>query len=300
MPKSFRHPLPNDQGFARTAVAGCLTRDGMAGHVVLSGLDQPEQGRAGSPGGGPVLEKNENSPTCITIPVTRPPVPAALIAKDVQPPSFADCPGQAVELPATAGDTIAGLLARTQAVTARAHERFLELSARNTRAMAEQLAAIAGVAPQDLHPSTRLEPVDLHRDKEASPGPELFMDRAQCLEFAVGKAGNVLGEDFDIIDTYPVRVRLPDEPLMLVDRIVSVHGEKLSLTSGKVVTQHDVHENAWYLDGGRAPVSISIEAGQADLFLCSWLGIDHVVKGKTQIPAARCQGDISPQPARAR
>ena len=39
-------------------------------------------------------------------------------------------------------------------------------------------------------------------------------------------------------------------------------------------------ENAWYLDGGRAPVSISIEAGQADLFLCAYLGIDHRVKGK--------------------
>jgi 3-hydroxymyristoyl/3-hydroxydecanoyl-(acyl carrier protein) dehydratase len=106
------------------------------------------------------------------------------------------------------------------------------------------------------------------------------MDRDQCLEFAVGKAGNVLGPDFDIIDTYPVRVRLPDEPLMLVDRIISVQGEKLSLTSGKVITQHDVHEKAWYLDGGKAPVSICIEAGQADLFLCSWLGIDHVVQGK--------------------
>ena len=66
---------------------------------------------------------------------------------------------------------------------------------------------------------------------------------------------------------------------MLVDRIVEIQGEKLSLTKGKIVTQHDVLENAWYLDGGRAPVSISIEAGQADLFLCAWLGIDHMVKG---------------------
>jgi len=37
---------------------------------------------------------------------------------------------------------------------------------------------------------------------------------------------------------------------------------------------------AWYLDGGRAPVCISVEAGQADLFLCAYLGIDHAVKGK--------------------
>ncbi|MBU0970586.1 MAG: beta-ketoacyl synthase, partial [Proteobacteria bacterium] len=48
----------------------------------------------------------------------------------------------------------------------------------------------------------------------------------------------------------------------------------------KIITQHDVKKDAWYLDGGKAPVSISIEAGQADLFLCAYLGIDHAVKGK--------------------
>ena len=114
--------------------------------------------------------------------------------------------------------------------------------------------------------------------KKEPPAP--FLDRKDCLEYAVGKAGKVLGESFDIIDTYPVRVRLPAEPLMLVDRIMEIRGEMLSLTSGSIVTQHDVKEGAWYLDGGKAPVSISIEAGQADLFLCAWLGIDHVVKGK--------------------
>ena len=115
--------------------------------------------------------------------------------------------------------------------------------------------------------------------KPAAPVKPPFLDRDQCLEYAIGKAGHVLGKEFEIIDTYPVRVRLPDEPLMLVDRIMDIQGEKLSLTSGKIITQHDVKENAWYLDGGKAPVSISIEAGQADLFLCAWLGIDHVIKG---------------------
>jgi len=67
---------------------------------------------------------------------------------------------------------------------------------------------------------------------------------------------------------------------MLVDRIISVEGEKRSLGSGRVVTEHDVLPQAWYLDGGHAPVCISVEAGQADLFLCSYLGIDHAVKGE--------------------
>jgi hypothetical protein len=67
---------------------------------------------------------------------------------------------------------------------------------------------------------------------------------------------------------------------MLVDRIVSVEGEKRSLGSGRVVTEHDVLAGAWYLDGDRAPVCISVEAGQADLFLSAYLGIDHQVRGE--------------------
>lgn len=280
--RKFPAPLHKLPGVPKTAVAGCLTRDGIAGHVILSGCHHSGPG-ADTCQAAQTREKNGHTSTCIRIPVTRPPFPRALIANEAFEParqetSFDVCtepPNMPLPFPC---DTLPGLLAHTQEITARAHERFLELSAQNTQAMAEQLAAIAGAMPNGWNPSMDLESVFAPQD--ISKVPDLFMNRDQCLEFAVGKAGNVLGPDFDIIDTYPVRVRLPDEPLMLVDRIISVHGEKLSLTSGKVVTQHDVHENAWYLDGGKAPVSISIEAGQADLFLCSWLGIDHVVKGK--------------------
>lgn len=104
--------------------------------------------------------------------------------------------------------------------------------------------------------------------------------KEMCHEFATGSVERVLGPRFVVVDTYPVRVRLPDDPLMLVDRIVLVEGEKCSLGAGRIVTEHDVRPHAWYLDGGRAPVCISIEAGQADLFLCSYLGIDHAVQGK--------------------
>ena len=109
---------------------------------------------------------------------------------------------------------------------------------------------------------------------------EPAFSRDMCMEFATGSVARVLGPDFTVVDTYKVRVRLPDEPLMLVDRIISIEGEKGSLGSGRLVTEHDVLPGAWYLDGGRAPVCISVEAGQADLFLCSYLGIDHAVKGE--------------------
>jgi acyl transferase domain-containing protein/3-hydroxymyristoyl/3-hydroxydecanoyl-(acyl carrier protein) dehydratase len=169
----------------------------------------------------------------------------------------------------------------------RAHEKFLEFSKENYKAFEKQFEALtrlAGNVIQDTDkqlipddpPTFKTDIKTLGQVIQKPP----FLDREQCLEYARGKAGNVLGKEFEIIDTYPVRVRLPDEPLMLVDRIMDIKGEMLSLTSGKIITQHDIKENAWYLDGGKAPVSISIEAGQADLFLCAWLGIDHRIKGK--------------------
>jgi len=160
-----------------------------------------------------------------------------------------------------------GLLTFGNPETAAAHEKFLEFSKNNMLELEKQFEALTLLAGHVL------------RNSDGFPLTP-FLSREGCLEYAVGKAGNVLGKAFDIIDTYPVRVRLPAEPLMLVDRIMEIKGEMLSLTSGSIITQHDVKEGAWYLDGGKAPVSISIEAGQADLFLCAWLGIDHMVKGK--------------------
>ncbi|AKU92026.1 beta-ketoacyl synthase N-terminal-like domain-containing protein [Vulgatibacter incomptus] len=114
----------------------------------------------------------------------------------------------------------------------------------------------------------------------ATGGQPPAFDRDLCMEFAIGKLSNVLGPAFAEVDLHATRVRLPDEPLMLVDRIVSVEGTLGILGSGRCVTEHDVHHGAWYLDGGRAPVCISVESGQADLFLCAYLGIDLVTKGE--------------------
>jgi 3-hydroxymyristoyl/3-hydroxydecanoyl-(acyl carrier protein) dehydratase len=64
-----------------------------------------------------------------------------------------------------------------------------------------------------------------------------------------------------------------------VDRVTTLEGEPCSLGSGRVVTEHDVLARAWYLDGGRIPTSVAVEAGQADLFLSGYLGIDLRTRG---------------------
>lgn len=176
-----------------------------------------------------------------------------------------------------------------------AHETFLRLSARYQQLAAEHLgrlaragvdvaqspeqsrdpvaAANASTAVANASQQVQMEPPVIPID------PPTSLSREQCMEFAIGKIGNVLGQKFAEIDKHPTRVRLPDEPLMLVDRILTIEGEPLSMTSGRVVTEHDIHAGAWYLDCGRIPTCIAVESGQADLFLSGWLGIDFETKG---------------------
>jgi len=131
--------------------------------------------------------------------------------------------------------------------------------------------------PSDSH-SSRLPGVG--RTAAGLPAaPPRALDRDQCLEFARGSIARVLGPDYAEVDGYPTRVRLPDEPLMLVDRIPLIEGEPRSLGSGRVVTEHDILPGQWYLDGGRIPTCIAVEAGQADLFLSGYLGIDRETLG---------------------
>jgi len=171
-------------------------------------------------------------------------------------------------------------IART---TAEAHQKFLELSEEASRSYAEAFnlhTKLLERAMAGFEDSIPIEPPDTGLSNIPHSDSRPLFSRRQCLEFATGSAGNVLGAEFVMVDSYPVRVRLPDEPLMLVDRILTIQGRKGVLGPGRIVTEHDVLPGAWYLDGGHAPVCISVEAGQADLFLCAYLGIDLVVAGK--------------------
>ncbi len=152
--------------------------------------------------------------------------------------------------------------------TVKAHEKYLDFSNELAKSFADTFTFQINLLEK------------MSSDNRLSVKKETLFSRDMCMEFATGSVAKVLGPEFAIIDTYRARVRLPDEPLMLVDRIISVDGEKSSLGSGKIITEHDVLPGAWYLDGGHAPVCISVEAGQADLFLCSYLGIDLAVKGE--------------------
>jgi acyl transferase domain-containing protein/3-hydroxymyristoyl/3-hydroxydecanoyl-(acyl carrier protein) dehydratase len=170
--------------------------------------------------------------------------------------------------------------------TAEAHEVFLRVANGANDLVGKHIAyqlELIGEYERGINRNVRPTSTDAIVPR-VEPGPRsspsaVWLDRSKCLEFAIGSIGVVLGSDFAEIDRFPTRVRLPDEPLMLVDRILSIEGVPRSLHSGRVVTEHVIEPDTWYLDGGRIAPCIAIEAGQADLFLCGYLGIDFETKG---------------------
>lgn len=266
---------------SKAVCAGAWSADGHGLHVVLTPSGE------GPPADRPATHPPLASGATVTIPVGRPlaipPLDPRLTAPAEPAPDTAAAEAGAHPDPGAGGPAPAvariDRLVATTAATAAAHQAYLDLSAALTRQYARAVTLQAQIltAPQAA-PERSPAPAAAAAESPARPARPAF-DRASCLEFARGLAANVLGPAFAEVDGFAARVRLPDEPLMLVDRIVSIEGEMLSLQAGKIVTEHDVLPDAWYLDGGHAPVCIAVEAGQADLFLCSYLGIDHQVRG---------------------
>ena len=158
---------------------------------------------------------------------------------------------------------------RTEQARTDAHEQYLEFASGITKAIFHNLRMQRAILEKSGDPAAA--PV--------SGEPPTTLTRDQCMEYAIGSIGKVFGPRYAQIDAYPTRVRLPDEPLMLVDRVVSIQGEPLVLGPQRIITEHHVKRGAWYLDGGRAPICITVEAGQADLMLSGFAGIDFHTRG---------------------
>ncbi len=246
------------------------------------------------PAGGLIKVPSLPEPVAAS-PAVPSPMPETAAVKPMRPSILSSGPG--IEQGDKPWADVMDSIVREADATTEAHRVFLEFSEKMNHAYAQAfelqaqlLETALSLDSADIQAQIPLQNreflPDFHKAADvierplADKKPSVAFTRDMCMEFAIGSIAKVLGPEFAIVDTYPVRVRLPDEPLMLVDRIVSVEGEKGSLGSGKVVTEHDVLPGAWYLQGGKAPVCIAIEAGQADLFLCSYLGIDLAVKGK--------------------
>lgn len=225
-------------------------------------------------------------------PVASAPAPAQMQVQEPEPAPAASVPTATQSQSSNAvNNSVINQWQRSQQAMQHTHQQFLQLqenlNAQIATALQWQLQAVQGQHPEPAVSIPASTPCSSQTEQEktghpinSSPsGEPVLFDYNQCMEIAVGKLGNVLPE-FAEADTFPTRVRLPDEPLMLAHRIMRIDGEARSMTSGRIVTEHDIVNDAWYLDGGVIPTCIAVEAGQADLFLSGYLGIDFITRGE--------------------
>ena len=106
----------------------------------------------------------------------------------------------------------------------------------------------------------------------ARPGPKL--SRRDLEDMSRGPISRHFGAQFAPQDAYARVVRMPEPPLLLCDRVTGIDGPAATLGKGTIWTETDVTEESWYLHERHIPAGVMIEAGQADLLLVSWQGVD--------------------------
>ncbi len=136
---------------------------------------------------------------------------------------------------------------------------------RPASASARQMAPDSPLAPPVPGPTPNLP----------EPGT-VWLSREDLEVHASGRISEIFGPLFEQQDGHARQVRMPEPPLLFADRALLVEGEPGSMGKGRVVTETDVREGAWYLHAGRMAPGVVIESGQADLLLISWLGADFL------------------------
>jgi acyl transferase domain-containing protein/3-hydroxymyristoyl/3-hydroxydecanoyl-(acyl carrier protein) dehydratase/1-acyl-sn-glycerol-3-phosphate acyltransferase len=143
------------------------------------------------------------------------------------------------------------------------------------------LPAPAAVERVDAPPA---RPAEVPR---APAGPTF--GRRELEIHAGGRISEIFGPRFAAQDGYERQVRMPLPPLLLADRVTGLDAEPASMGKGSIRTETDVREDSWYLHQGRMPPGVLIEAGQADLMLISYLGVDLLNRGERVYRLLGCE-----------
>ncbi|MFE9057032.1 beta-ketoacyl synthase N-terminal-like domain-containing protein [Streptomyces mutabilis] len=209
---------------------------------------------------------------------------------------------------------VAALHQEVMAGQARLHERFLRLTEQAVAALG-QAAPPPAVGSRQRTGVPRTRPVTPPAAPPAAapsrslpvprPGPKF--DRAQLEHLASGRISDLFGPRFTPQDDYAVQTRMPEPPILLADRVTGIDAEPAALLApgpenhrGTIWTETDVALDSWYLDAtGRMPCGLMVEAGQADLLLISWLGIDLLNRGERAYRLLGCELTYHGSPPRA-
>ncbi len=118
---------------------------------------------------------------------------------------------------------------------------------------------------------------------------KVIFSEADLVEFAEGDIGKVFGSEYDIIDSYSRRVRLPTSDYLLVSRVTDLEATIHEYKKSFMATEYDIPVDAPFLIDGQIPWSVSVESGQCDLLLISYIGIDFEAKSERVYRLLDCE-----------
>ncbi len=124
--------------------------------------------------------------------------------------------------------------------------------------------------------------------QKAKPSGPSFT-REQLLIHSDGQISALFGTEFKSQDQFLRQVRMPKPPLLLTDRVLGISGVPAKMGLGRIWTETDVGSQAWYVHQNHMPAGVMIEAGQADLMLISYLGVDAHNRGERVYRLLGCE-----------
>ena len=241
---------------------------------------------------GPVPAAAGPVPAADPVPAAVGPVPAA----DPVPAGIGPVCGPPAVPAVPATPATARLVAAQFQQASALHQDFL---ARQAQAHTQFLYTRQQMSVALTRAATRADSGDRTAPAPGSrPGPKFGRDELEHL--AGGNIADLFGPRFAAQDGRHRQTRLPEPPMLLVDRVTGIDGTAASMGTGTIWTETDVTLDSWYLDGsGRIPAGLMVEAGQADLLLISWLGVDLHTRGDRVYRLLGCELTYHGSPARA-
>lgn len=182
------------------------------------------------------------------------------------------------------------------AAQTRAHKQFLALQAKATDVLLRAGRQGANPSPSFVRePESSDAAGETPVQSRCAPAFEARTERAvrftreDLMVHADGNISQIFGAPFAAQDGFRRQVRMPRPPLLLADRVTALNAEPMSMGKGSITTQTDVGAEPWYLHQGRMPGGVMVEAGQADLMLISWLGVDAFNRGERVYRLLGCE-----------
>ncbi|CAL99376.1 PfaB family protein [Saccharopolyspora erythraea NRRL 2338] len=206
------------------------------------------------------------------VPTQRGAPPARQHGQRSSPPEQRRAPGPVQAIAATVGRAHRSAL-RTQAALQECALRELE----RTEPDASGNGSAHGTEPPAADPGG---PADPPSGGPTGGRPGVVWGESDLLEFAQGRISEVFGPSYAEIDSYPVRVRLPAPPYLFVSRVTDLDARPGQYEPSSLTTEYDVPDDPWYAVDGLVPCAVTIEAGQCDMLLISYLGIDFRNRGE--------------------